>query len=111
MTRQLPTWHIEALQRRIDSIVLVYEKAEGFAFCPSNLEKPFRVGGDYDGNWPTTAAGALNYCRQYFHSAYLERVKWFFPFVQRVNDQQDFSLEDLEIEKRSLRVISGPWPW
>jgi len=111
LKRKPPTWHSQALERRIDYIVLVYEKAEGFVFCPSNLDQPFRVGGDYGGNWSTTAEGALQHYQGYFNQAFKQRVAWFIPFVEKVANGRDFSLDDLCIEQRQLRLIQGRWPW
>ena len=91
--------------------MLVYEKAEGFVFCPSNLEKPFRVGGDYDGNMPCTARGASDYFDRWFNQAFLDRVRWFVPFLAKAANGEDFSLDALDLEKRQVRVISGRWPW
>ena len=106
-----PSWHREALAQGIEYIVLVYEKAEGFVFCPSRLERPFRVGGDYDGNWHVSTAGALDYYQRFFNQGFRDRVEWFIPFVEKVRDGEDFSLQDLNIEQRRLRVIQGRWPW
>ncbi len=111
MKDNLPTWHIEALDQGIDYIVLVYEKAEGFVFCPSNLEMPLRVGGDYDGNCPTTAQGALSHYSGYFNNAFRDRIEWFIKFVRKIENGEDFSLKELDIEKRKLKVIKGKWPW
>ena len=106
-----PTWYTEAIEREIDYVVLVYGKAEGFVFCPSNLEKPFRVGGDYDGNMPTTAEGAIEHYTRWLNQAYIEDVSWFMKFVRKVSANEDFSLNDIEIEERKLLTISGKWPW
>jgi hypothetical protein len=106
-----PTWHLEAIEQGLHFIVLVYEKAEGFVFCPTNLECPFRVGGDYNGNLPTSAEGALNYLNSHFHSAFHDRIEWFIPFLNKVAQRDDFSLVDLQLETRSVRLIKGPWPW
>ncbi len=111
MASKKPKWHTEAIDQGIDYIVLVYGKAEGFVFCPSNFELPFRVGGDYDGNFPTTAEGALSHFNSYFNKAYLEEVRWFIKYVNKIKNSEDFSLSELEVEKRKLRVISGRWPW
>ena len=106
-----PTWHLEAEQRGLDYLVVLYEKAEGFIFCPRNLEYPFRVGGDYDGNLPIDARGVVEYLATDFNPHFLERIKWFIPYVQKVANGEDFSLENLKIEQRGLRIISGRWPW
>jgi len=111
MTEKIPTWHKQALERGIDFIVLVYEKADGFVFCPSNLGHPFRTGGDYDGSKAVDATSALYTYKNNFSQAYIDRVSWFIEFVEKVRDEKDFSLDDLEIEKRSLKVIGGAWPW
>ena len=111
MNQEQPSWYNEAIEREIDYIVIVYEKAEGFVFCPSNLEYPFRVGGDYGGNFPTNAEGALNHYHKYFNKAFSERVSWFIKYVEKVARNKDFSLDDLQIDSRSLRVIKGKWPW
>jgi hypothetical protein len=113
MSLNTPKWHIQAIDQGIDYIILVYGKAEGFAFSPSNLEKPFRVGGDYDGNWSVTAEGALDYCQKYLHKAYKEHVLWFVPYIEKIILEQGFSLSELdkEIQKRNLRIIKGRWPW
>lgn len=106
-----PTWHTEAVAKGIDYIVVVYGKAEGFVFCPTNLEKPFRVGGDYDGNMATDAKGARYYFDRWFNKHFLDQVTWFIPFVDKAVRGEDFSLKDLDIEERNLRIISGRWPW
>ncbi|HPI96639.1 MAG TPA: hypothetical protein PK055_10850 [Gammaproteobacteria bacterium] len=111
MTERTPTWHKEAKQKEISFIVLVYGKAEGFVFCPDNLEKPFRVGGDYDGNWPVTAQGALRHIDGYFNNAFRDKIEWFIPFVRKVINNQDFSIRDLKLDKKGLKVIKGKWPW
>lgn len=106
-----PTWHKESIERKIDYIVLVYGKAEGFVFCPSNIEKPFLVGGDYGGNFQKDAMGAIYHFTNYLNQAYVDEVSWFMEFVRKVHLGEDFSLDDIEIEKRSLHIISGSWPW
>ncbi|MCP5425567.1 MAG: hypothetical protein H6970_10940 [Gammaproteobacteria bacterium] len=111
MKETIPTWHKEALERGIDFIVIVYEKAEGFVFCPSDLEKPFRVGGDYDGNWPTNAEGAIEHFERYINKAYVNQIRWFMAYVKKVYLGEDFSLKDLKVEQRKLRTLSGRWPW
>ena len=111
MTEQIPKWYKEAKQKEISFIVLVYGKAEGFVFCPDNLEKPFRVGGDYDGTWQTDANGALNHYNNYFNNAFRDKIEWFIPFVRKVINNQDFSIRDLKLDKKGLKVIKGKWPW
>ena len=111
MNQPIPTWHQEAIERGIDYIVIVYEKAEGFVFCPSNLEAPFRVGGDYDGSFPTNATGALDHYLTYINPAFKDRVSWFIKFVERVVRNEDFSLDDLKLNSHPVRIIKGRWPW
>lgn len=118
MERQVPTWHREALERGIDFIILAYDKADGFVFCPSNLEKPFRVDGDYDGSRPVDAAGALRYynsmLEQYNMTRnpnFVGRVSWFSEFLHKIVANEDFSLDDLQLETRAVLVRKGPWPW
>ncbi len=106
-----PTWHTQALEHKINFIVLLYEKAEGFVFSPTNLDYPFRVGGDYDGCVPTTAAYALSYLKIGFNSYFKERVEWFIPFLEKMVQGEDFSLDDLQLETRSVRLIQGDFPW
>ncbi|NBD31881.1 MAG: hypothetical protein GVY17_02630 [Cyanobacteria bacterium] len=97
-----PTWHIQALERKINFIVLLYEKAEGFVFCPTNLDYPFRVGGDYDGCLPTTATHAFSYLKIGFNSYFQARVKWFVPFLEKIVQGENFSLDDLELDNHSV---------
>jgi hypothetical protein len=111
MTERLPTWHTQALERGIDYIVLVYEKAEGFVFCPSNLEQPFRVGGDYGGNLHTDAEGAIYHYERYVSDAFKPRIGWFMKYVKKVEQGIDFSLDALKLETRQVQLISGRWPW
>lgn len=108
---EIPTWHKEAIERKIDYIVLVYEKAEGFVFCPSNLANPFRVGGDYDGSMEADAAGAIHYFASYMNQAFVDKVSWFMDFARKVAANEDFSIDDLDLGKRQVRIISGKWPW
>ena len=111
MKNYKPAWYKQAKEQGIDYIVIVYEKAEGFIFCPSNLEYPFRVGGDYNGNYPTCAQGALTHYTHYLNKAFTDRLSWFLPFVEKVANDEDFSLDDLELYNHSVRVIKGKWPW
>ena len=98
MSKNLPTWHTEAIAQGIDYIVLFYGKAEGFVFCPSNLELPFRVGGDYNGNWPISAKYALEYSQKYLHISFNNEFNWMTEFIEKIINNQDFSLSELEIE-------------
>ena len=111
MQKNNPTWFRQAKARGINYIIIVYEKAEGFVFCPSNPELPFRVGGDYDGSFPTNAKGALSHFENGLNKAFTERIAWFIPFVEKVMHGEDFSLDDLEIDTRTLQMIKGKWPW
>jgi hypothetical protein len=111
MKKQAPTWHREAIEKEIDYIVLVYEKAEGFVFCPSNLEAPFRIGGDYYGSFPTNALGALEYLNTSLNKAYSDHVSWIIEFIHKILDNKDFSIDDLLIETRTVKTIKGRWPW
>ena len=111
MSSETPRWHREALERHIDWIVLTYSKAEGFVFCPTNLELPFRVGGDYDGSFPVSAEGALRYIERNLHPAYVDEVVWIAPFIQRIVNDEDFSLDELQLSSRKVRLIRGKWPW
>lgn len=113
MSQTLKTWQREAIEKGINFIVLYYDKADGLIFCPTNLEHPFRLGGDYNGCLPTTAGGALSYFK--FNprpgSALVDRVEWFLPFLEMMVRGEDFSLEDLHLETRSVRIIKGEFPW
>jgi hypothetical protein len=111
MDKASATWHREATERGINFIVLIYSKAEGFVFCPTNWEYPFRLQGDYDGSLPTTAEGALSYWHEALHPAYGDRVAWFIPFLEKIVKGEDFSLDELDLDNRSVRLIKGKWPW
>ncbi|MBD2392792.1 hypothetical protein H6G11_00790 [Cyanobacterium aponinum FACHB-4101] len=106
-----PTWYQEAIARGIDFIVIVYEKAEGFVFCPSNLETTFRVGGDYDGSFYTNGEGALRHYYNCLNPAFEEKIAWFIPFVNKIVNKEDFSLDDLTLNHHPIRIIKGRWPW
>ncbi len=111
MSESLPTWHKQALERGINYIVIVYSKAEGFVFCPSNLEQPFRVGGDYHGCCECNAEGALYHYHNYLNEAYRDQIAWFIPYVRRVGQNEDFSLDEMNLNKRKVSIIEGDWPW
>lgn len=118
MEQLTPTWHREALERGIDYIILVYHKADGFVFCPSNLLQPFRVEGDYDGSVPIDAVGALAYYERMLapHNRkrspdFTERVTWFVEFLQKILRHEDFSLDDLQLDRRAVEIRKGRWPW
>jgi len=106
-----PRWLIEARARGIDFIVLVYEKAEGFVFCPTDPEHLFRVGGDYNGAYPVTATSARRYLDRDVNRAFHDRVMWFSPFLDKILAGEDFSLDDLDLEHRRARTLEGRWPW
>jgi len=106
-----PTWHREAKELGLRYIVITYGKAEGLAFCPQNLEKPFRVGGDYDGNWPVTPEGALEHMERWFNRYFIDNVEWFLPYIEKVANGVDFSLDDLKLDDRRVMLVHGPWPW
>ncbi len=105
MKEYKPTWHKEAKEQGINCIVIVYEKAEGFIFCPSNLEYPFRVGGDYEGNHPANAQDALKHYNIFLNKAFTDRIAWFIPFVEKVARKEDFSLDALKLDSRSVKII------
>jgi hypothetical protein len=114
----IPTWHQEAIARNIDYIILVYHKADGFVFCPSDLEKPFRVEGDYNGSVPVTAQDALHYyqgmqtpAQRVRSPEFIEQVAWFIDFVYKIDRNEDFSLTDLHLTTRKVQIYSGRWPW
>ncbi|WP_309383164.1 hypothetical protein [Cerasicoccus frondis] len=111
MSSLRPTWNREAIDRGLHFIVLFYEKADGFVFCPSNLDKPFRVGGDYDGNWPVAAEHGCEYLQMRLNQHFRERVEWFIPFSEKVVAGVDFSLDDLPLAEHSVRLVHGEWPW
>lgn len=104
-------WHRQARAQGLHYIVLVYEKAEGFVFCPTDSQRPFRVGGDYEGCFPTNAAGAKHHVDNWLNPVYRNRVLWFVPFLQAILQGEDFSLADLGLETRRVRLIHGRWPW
>lgn len=104
-------WYREANTRGLHYIVLVYEKAEGFVFCPTDAEHPFRVGGDYDGCRPVNAAQGLDYLKRSLQWAYRQRAEWLIPFAERIARGENFSLDDLQLETRKVRLIHGQWPW
>lgn len=104
-------WHREATARGLDFIVLVYDKAEGFVFCPTNPDYPFGIGGDYNGCMHTTAAGAQQHVDHGLKPAYRDRIEWFIPYLRAVVRGEDFSLDDLQLETRKVRLIHGKWPW
>lgn len=118
MQKKIPTWHAEAVQRGIDYIILWYTKADGFVFCPSNLQEPFRVDGDYNGSMPTNAMGALRYYEDMLkpHNRtrspdFVDRVSWFIEFLNKIIESKNFSLDDLQLETREVKIIKGRWPW
>jgi hypothetical protein len=118
MEKQIPTWHREALERKIDHIILWYTKADGFVFSPSNLEAPFRVEGDYNGSIPTNAVGALRYYEEMLtpHNRtrspeFVGQVSWLIEFINKIIEKKDFSLDDLQLETRQVEIRKGRWPW
>ncbi len=118
MEKKIPTWHKEAIERGVDFIVLVYHKADGFAFCPSNLKAPFRVEGDYNGSIPTNALGSLRYYENMLehhnrsrNPDFVDQVSWFIEFLNKIIEKIDFSLDDLKLETREVKIIKGLWPW
>lgn len=118
MAKQIPTWHREAKERKIDHIILWYTKADGFVFSPGNLQEPFRVDGDYNGSIPTTATGALRYYEDMLqpHNRarspdFVNHIAWFIEFLNKIIESTDFSLGDLQLETREVKIIKGTWPW
>ncbi|GEM_PF-2056190 len=109
-TRKWPTWHKEAKEQGIDYIILFLTKGEGFVFCPSNLEYPFGMGGTHGGTHPVSVDRILNDLREFFHPGFRGEIDWFTPFIEKIVEGVDFSLDDLELEKRRVRIISGDWP-
>lgn len=104
----LPTWHQEALEQNIGYIVLAYNKADGFIFCPDHLARPFGVGGAHGGSYDVTTEIAVDHFEKFF----LKRgeLKWFYPFLGRVYFKEDFSLSELNLEKRQVLILArGRW--
>jgi hypothetical protein len=69
------------------------------------------VGGDYYGSFPTNALGALEYFNSSLNKAYNDRVSWIIEFINKILDNKDFSIDDLQIETRKVRIIKGRWFW
>ncbi len=111
MITSTPTWYDEAKQQNIDFIVFVYNRNEGFAFCPTNLEKPFFCGGDDYAHGLVTAEIALDIYYNDMGRELRKTISWFSKYIEKVYLGEDFSLEELEIQKHNLRTISGKWPW
>ena len=111
MQKSRPTWQRQAEERGIDYIVILYGKAAGFVFCPSNPEYPFRIGGDYDGCHPTDAYGALAHYNSDLQRKYADVIGWFMPFAEKIAKGEDFSLDDLALDSRQVRIFKGKWPW
>jgi len=112
--KRIPAWHREAIERKIDHIILWYSKADGFVFCPSNLEEPFRVNGDYNGSMPTNALGALRYYEDMLephnrnrNPNFTDQVSWFIEFLNKIMKNEDFSLDDLQLETRQADIRKG----
>ena len=106
--RTTPTWHREAVERGIDSIVFFLEQAEGFVWSPSRPEGVFGLGGTHVGTYPVSATYVWEQGREQLGDRYLPRIRWFLPFLEKIVQGEDFSLDDLELERRpSVRVISA----
>jgi hypothetical protein len=111
MEKQNPTWYQDAIDQKIDFIVFIYNRIEGFAFCPSNLEKPFHCGGDDLAHGFVTPEIAFNIYNYDMSRELRDRIFWFAKYIEMVYLEEDFSLKELDLENRDVRVISGKWPW
>ena len=91
-----PRWHREAIQRRIDRIVIHYEKACGIQICPCDWPKPILYGGDYDGPYPVSAAQALECIKtERYISGFNEKLGGLCPLLERMAHGEDFGLDEM----------------
>jgi len=64
-----------------------------------------------DGSFPTNAEGALRHYHSCLNSAFEERIAWFIPYVDKIVNKEDFSLNDLGLDHHPVKIIKGRWPW
>lgn len=103
--KYIPTWHKDAIAQQVQHIIIVYDRAEGLIFKPADLEQPFRIGGTDCGGYPMDAMATLYEYEHNFPKSHQRMAAWFIPFVEKVANLEDFSLNDLQVEQRSLKMF------
>ena len=111
MEKQIPTWHKEAVAGNIDHIVFFQHRNVGFAFCPSDLEKPFHCGGSDLAHGFVTAEVALEIYYYDLSRELRKTISWFGKYIEMIYLEEDFSLKELDLENRGIQIYSGKWPW
>lgn len=99
-----PTWHREAKAQGLRHIVICSNMSKGLIFAPSDLNYPFLVGGGHQGAMPVSSKLALGYIEENLMNPFFRQPDWFFSYVVKVNNHIDFSLTDLKLDQRDVRI-------
>lgn len=81
MTTELPTWHTDGTAAQIDFVVFVYNRSDGFAFCPTNLPLPFFCGGDGYAHGPLSAESGLGFYQHDMSRQLRKQIGWFVKYM------------------------------
>jgi hypothetical protein len=109
-----PRWRRDAFEQEINEIYIVRSKAWGIYFNPGDLQYPLYYGGGYDGEYPVTAAYALERLDIDLRDERLKEItgyaKWFRPFLVKMVGEIDFPLDDVTSQisdKRNIRYLES----
>ncbi len=84
-----PSWYSPNKQ----TLLFYYSKAFGLGFDPKSLDAPILYGGDYYGMIPAYPLYFLTEDTVKELTKY--KMEWFIPFVNKIIDNEDFSLDEL----------------
>lgn len=97
-----PRWFREAQKRGTPPYVFHLDDDVGFGFDPSDVQTPLRTGGEAEEfGWPNTPAQGLEYFEQNRELRWA--LEWLRPFLDRLVEGEDFSLDELERSRDSAR--------
>lgn len=107
--RSGPRYLQEARQRGISAIIFGFGKAYGLGFYPHDIDRPILSGGDYVGMGNIEVKVFLESCSDEIEGTAYE---WFLSFAERLDRNEDFSLDELLAAYPEAKVVQGdPEKW
>lgn len=103
-----PTWHRDFVAAQGPVIVVMLRKGGGFGFDADDIERPFRVGGEYMGHgYEADRAQGMAELHRLLQT-WPDLLAWFVPFAEMITDGRDFSLKEF-VEEHGHRCYAVHW--
>lgn len=95
-----------ARREKIARIIVYYDKADGLAFDPNNVDRPLMTGGDYMGMFTIDAGAALGDDHE-MRRIRLRGGAWTIPIIERLARDGTLDMDALLAKKRRVAIEHG----